>query len=88
MKVKDALRYYYEKYANQYPEICDDLMHLNEIRNNVHISILDKHEFESTDYCFATYNKAIKVLLFLKEHQLRIMEEFNSKRLRGCLIAF
>ncbi|MES2416751.1 MAG: hypothetical protein V4541_01115 [Bacteroidota bacterium] len=84
MKVKEAIEYFKDKYFNGNLEIYDDLIHLNRIRNNVHISILEEHEFESKDYCFESYNKAIRVLLYLKENQYKVMQEYHIHRNNGC----
>lgn len=84
MKVKDAIEYFRDKYCGGNLEIYEDLILLTRIRNNVHISILEEHEFSSNDYCFETYNKAIRVLLYLKENQNILMQTYDENRINGC----
>jgi hypothetical protein len=64
--------------------ILEDIISLNDIRNNVHLSILVRHEFTNDDYSISNYNKAIKVLKYLKANQRLATEEFIERRIQGC----
>ncbi|RZJ81219.1 MAG: hypothetical protein EOO47_04985 [Flavobacterium sp.] len=65
--------------------ILADINLLNEIRNNVHLSILERHEFVNDDYSIINYNKAIRALNYLKVNQRLATEGFIGRRDVGCL---
>lgn len=65
--------------------ILADINVLNGIRNNVHLSILERHEFINDDYSIENYNKAIRVLNYLKINQMKATQEFQEKRRTGCI---
>ena len=70
LKISQAADILRDKLLMNDAAILADIITLNAIRNNVHLSILDRHEFANDDYCLANYNKAIRVLNFLKVNQL------------------
>jgi hypothetical protein len=65
--------------------ILADMITLNDIRNNVHLSILERHEFANDDYCLGNYNKAIRVLSYLKTNQLASTQSYVQRRIAGCI---
>ncbi len=65
-------------------DILADIVALNNIRNNVHLSILERHEFINEDYSIINYNKAIRVLQYLKLNQRQSTEQFIENRSIGC----
>lgn len=66
-------------------DILADINTLNNIRNNVHLSILETHEFINDDYSIVNYNKAIRVLNYLKLNQRDATQSFIERRIAGCI---
>jgi hypothetical protein len=64
--------------------ILQDIIDLNSIRNNVHLSILQRHEFINDDYSLLNYNKAIRVLTYLQANHSTIISAFLNARKAGC----
>lgn len=62
------------------------LRSLKDIRNNVHISLLEKGEFYSDEYTIGNYNKAIQCLHFLKSNLLTRIQSFKDKQSDTCSI--
>ncbi|RZK02936.1 MAG: hypothetical protein EOO43_23205 [Flavobacterium sp.] len=84
MKISGAVDIIRDKLLMNEQVILNDITTLNNIRNNVHLPILLRHEFTNDDYSISNYNKAIKVLKYLKDNQKRCTEEFIQSRKQGC----
>ena len=56
------------------------------IRNKVHLSIIDVHEFGSKDYSFTNYVNGLKVLRYLRDNLPSLNEKFLRIRLSSCRI--
>lgn len=65
--------------------LFQDLHKLNDIRNNIHISLVDKSEFFIKDYNLKNYNLSIRTLNKLKINQLKGIEDFQVKQRLKCL---
>jgi len=84
LKVSGATDILRNKLLMMDEDILSDINTLNNIRNNVHLSILERHEFINDDYSIENYNKAIRVLKYLKLNQRAYTEQFVERRHQGC----
>ncbi|WP_407306490.1 hypothetical protein [Acinetobacter sp.] len=84
LKIAGAVDILKDKLVMNDLTILADMITLNNIRNNVHLSILERHEFTNDDYSLANYNKAISVLNYLKTNQAISTRVFAQRRIDGC----
>ena len=86
LKFEKAIKLFCSQIISDNSVLLDNLLAMKDIRNNIHISLIEESEYDNADYNLKNYNLAINTLDFLKKNQLRYIQDFESRQLQKCLV--
>lgn len=85
MGVKSAINLFFGSFAIEHQDLKQDFLDIMDIRDKVHLSLIEESEFHTTLYSVENYNKSVNILRFLRDNQLTLFQDFNKSRWDGCI---
>lgn len=86
MKFKQAIPLYFDKFKVDKDDVKDEVLELLNIRNNIHLTLLNQSEFGDQFYNNEKLKQAYDILVFLRDNQIEYINKFTEARKEGCLI--